>query len=148
MALVDVDEIVKRLRPGTAPPDKEWVAAMVDATVEQIELAFMVRGRDFTAEVEASAPLKRIARALVIELVAETVIAGGRKGIKSVSSATGPVSDAETYAVVTGAGWAGPVLSAAHLALLGLTDGGPRGRFPAPLRWPEEIPPGGRRGDC
>ena len=79
------------------------------------------------------------ARRAIREMVAAAVIIGPNAGVRSVSSTTGPQSDSITYADVGAVSFGGVSLTDQLLELLGLLGGRPRGNFPRPLRWPEEV---------
>lgn len=137
--LVTVEEIAAALPTGLEEDQRERVETLLTLAEEEITLAFARRGRSFQNEVAGSEWLELAARRAIREMVAAAVIVGPNAGVRSVSSTTGPQSDSITYADVDAVSFGGVALTDKLLELLGLAGVKPRGRFPRPARWPEEV---------
>lgn len=136
---VENKAIVDRLPPDATPISDEQITRLKEDAIGAIELAFWERGRNFANEVQSSPMLAKAATFVVYEMVASHVVAAGRKGLRSVSSATGAISDRWEFADGDQTGWAGALLTRSLLARLGLTGVYAMGSFPEPKRWPEVI---------
>lgn len=145
--LITADEIAGVLPIDLDPSQLAKVDTLIGLAEEEITLAFARRGRSFQNELAASEWLEMAARRAIREMVSAAVIIGPNVGVRSVSSTTGPQSDSITYADVGAASFGGVALTDALLSMLGLSGGGPRGRFPRPARWPEEGVHRGRNID-
>lgn len=135
---VTFTDIADRLPIPVTEEQKRFIEVRITDALDLIREAFMRRGRDFERELDAVSWLPLAAKRIVIEMVAAAVTVGPHVGARSLSSTTGPQSDAVTY---TDAGqlvrFSGVGLTDEMLFDLGLVPRGPRGRFPSPLQWPE-----------
>lgn len=136
--LISADEIAGVLPIDLDPAQLAKVETLIGLAEEEIELAFARRGRDFRAELSTTSWLGLAARRAVREMVGAAIIIGPNVGVKRASSTTGPQSDSVEWHDPKAVSFGGVTLTDDLLALLGLSGGGPRGRFPRPLRWPEE----------
>lgn len=136
--LITADEIAGALSVTLDPAQMAKVETLIGLAEEEIELAFARRGRDFRAELATTSWLGLAARRAVREMVGAAIIIGPNVGVKRASSTTGPQSDSVEWHDPKAVSFGGVSLTDDLLALLGLSGGGPRGRFPRPLRWPEE----------
>ena len=136
--LITADEIAGVLPVALDPAPMAKVDTLIGLAEEEIELAFARRGRDFRAELVSVPWLELAARRAVREMVGAAIIIGPNVGVKRASSTTGPQSDSVEWHDPKAVSVGGVSLTDDLLALLGLSGGGPRGRFPRPLRWPEE----------
>lgn len=136
--LITADEIAGVLPVALDPAQMAKVDTLIGLAEEEIELAFARRGRDFRAELVSVPWLELAARRAVREMVGAAIIIGPNVGVKRASSTTGPQSDSVEWHDPKAVSFGGVSLTDDLLALLGLSGGGPRGRFPRPLRWPEE----------
>lgn len=135
--MISAEDIVARLPEGT-DASVERIDLLIDDAMDVIEIELANAGRDLYRDLETLPAFDKRVRIVLQEMVSSMVIAGGRKGIRSVSSTTGPTSDSTTYSDGAGTGWATAFLTAEMRRLLGLT-GGARGNFPGPIRWPERM---------
>lgn len=135
--LITADEIAGVLPVALDPAQMAKVDTLIGLAEEEIELAFARRGRDFRAELVSVPWLELAARRAVREMVGAAIIIGPNVGVKRASSTTGPQSDSVEWHDPKAVSFGGVSLTDDLLALLGLSGGGPRGRFPRPLRWPE-----------
>ena len=138
MIQVTPEDVRVRLAVPFEPGDTSRVQVLIDDAVRKIRGAFARRGRDFDAEVERVPWLHDAAFDVVLEMVTSAIVLGPNAGVRSASSTTGPQSDSITYADPGRIAFSGVKLLDEMLAELGLTVGAPQGRFPRPLRWPEE----------
>ena len=138
MALVTVDEIAAVLPTGLSGDQVERVETLLILAEEEIDLAFARRGRDFRSELLTTPWLETAARRVVREMVSAAVVVGPNAGIKRASSTTGPQSDSVEWHDPRAVSFGGVHLTDELLDMLGLIGVRPRGRFPRPLRWPEE----------
>lgn len=138
MIQVTPEDVRVRLAVPFEPGDTDRVQVLIDDAVRKIRGAFSRRGRDFDAEVEMVPWLADAAFDVVLEMVTSAIVLGPNAGVRSASSTTGPQSDSITYADPGRIAFSGVKLLDDMLADLGLLVGVPRGRFPRPLRWPEE----------
>lgn len=136
--LITADEIAGALPVDLTPGQMSKVDTLIGLAEEEIELAFARRGREFRAELATTDWLGLAARRAVREMVGAAIIIGPNVGVKRASSTTGPQSDSVEWHDPKAVPFGGVSLTDDLLALLGLSVGGPRGRFPRPLRWPEE----------
>lgn len=136
--LITAEEIAGALPVDLTEEQRAKLDAQIELAEEEIALAFARRGRSFQNELAASEWLEMAARRAVREMVSAAVIIGPNAGVRSVSSTTGPQSDSITYADVGAVSFGGVALTDKLLELLGLAGVRPRGRFPRPVRWPEE----------
>lgn len=137
--LITAQEIAGALPIDLTEDQHAKLGVLIELAEEEITLAFARRGRNFQNEVAGSEWLELAARRAVREMVAAAVIVGPNAGVRSVSSTTGPQSDSITYANVDSVSFGGVALTDKLLELLGLAGVKPRGRFPRPARWPEEV---------
>lgn len=137
--LITAEEIAGALSVNLTDDQHAKLDVLIKLAEEEITLAFARRGRSFQSELAASAWLELAARRAIREMVAAAVIIGPNAGVRSVSSTTGPQSDSITYADVDSVSFGGVALTDKLLELLGLAGVKPRGRFPRPTRWPEEV---------
>jgi len=136
--LITADEIAGVLPIDLDPAQLAKVDTLIGLAEEEIELAFARRGRDFRAELATTDWLGLAARRAVREMVGAAIIIGPNVGVKRASSTTGPQSDSVEWHDPKAVSFGGVSLTDDLLELLGLSGGGPRGRFPRPVRWPEE----------
>lgn len=136
--LITADEIAGALPVALDPAQMAKVDTLIGLAEEEIELAFARRGRDFRSELVTVPWLELAARRAVREMVGAAVVIGPNVGVKRASSTTGPQSDSVEWHDPKAVSFGGVSLTDDLLALLGLSVGGPRGRFPRPPRWPEE----------
>lgn len=137
MLNVDTAYVADRLPRELTDAETKRLHVLIDDAVELIDVAFMQAGRDFDAELVTVPWLESAARRAVLEMVSAATLVGGNAGMRSISSTTGPQSDAVTFADVDSVSWGGVRLTDDLLKLLGLWREGARGRFPRPRRWPE-----------
>lgn len=145
MVFVTVDDVRDHMQVPFDDADDVWVEKQIDSAYRKIRTAFLKRGRDFDAELETVPWLPDAAFDVVLEMVTGAITVGPNAGVRSVSSTTGPQSDSITYADPGRIAFSGVKLLDDMLDALGLLRGLPRGRFPAPVKWPE---PTGVRGGC
>lgn len=145
MALVEVDEVAERLPRELSTVERSRVEVLIGDAVELITLELARAGRRFDDEVaDAGGWFRLAARRAVFEMVGAAVLVGPHAGMRSATSTTGSQSDSVTFTDPGAVGFAGVALTDALRSLLGLGAALPRGRFPAPPRWPEDEL-GGRR---
>ncbi|MDO5534159.1 MAG: Gp19/Gp15/Gp42 family protein [Propionibacteriaceae bacterium] len=137
--LVELDDLTSRLPRALEGAEAERAAVLLGDAEDMVADALAREGRDLDVEVAARPAFARTVARIVREMVGAAIMAGQFPGARSVSSTTGPTSDSVTWAVSPMSGWASLTLTDEMLADLGLGRGGPRGRFPAPPRWPEVI---------
>lgn len=142
-ALLVTPEDIERLFPR---PLDEHERTMLVGHLEQAEkvisIAFARQGRDFAEELERVPWLPDAAEIVIRSMVNAVVLVGANRGVRSVSSTTGPTNDAITFADVKAVDWGGVRLSDQQKRDLGLSAGhGPVGSFPPPMPWPEVIYP-------
>lgn len=135
--MITVEEILTRLPEGTEIDSVERIQLRIDDAVEVLEIELEEVGRDLHRDVELVPGFSRRVKIVLREMVTSMVMASGRRGIKSVSSSTGPTSDTTVYVDGETTGWATAFLTDELRAFLGLGKQGARGRFPAPVKWPE-----------
>lgn len=136
--LITADEIAGVLPVALDPAQMAKVKTLIGLAEEEIELAFARRSRDFHAELATTSWLETAARRAVREMVGAAIIIGPNVGVKRASSTTGPQSDSVEWHDPKAVSFGGVSLTDDLLDLLGLLGVRPRGRFPRPLRWPEE----------
>ncbi|MGQ4493366.1 Gp19/Gp15/Gp42 family protein [Corynebacterium diphtheriae] len=73
---------------------------------------------------------------VIKEMVTSAILVGASRGMRSVSSTTGPQADSVVWADVESVALGGLVLTDSQRELLGLL-GSSRFNFPLPGRWPE-----------
>lgn len=140
--LVTFDDINLRL-PTPLDPTDEHLAKQVNALLEDAEdaitIAFAKFGRSWKQELVTVPWLDAASKRVIRQMVTAAIMVGPNVGVRSVSSTTGPQSDSITYAdAIDQVAFGGVRLTDDMLVALGLLDdGGPRGCFPRPLRWPE-----------
>lgn len=139
MQLVTVEDVIKRLPSDAEVDSVERLELIIADSFEAIELEFADCGRDLNTELTANPALQKRVAIVIREMTGALVIAGARKGIRSVTSTTGPTSDATTYSGDDYTGWTRAFLTAEQRDFLGLCSGGARGSFPRALRWPERV---------
>lgn len=136
--IVEPDEVAERAPRPLDPDELARIGVLLLDAEDLITTEFLRNGRSFEAELETVPWLRSVTRRVVMDMVGKAVQFGANAGVRSVSSTTGPQSDSITFADTGGAVFTGVVLTQAHIYALGLgDDGGPRGCFPPPLRWPE-----------
>lgn len=135
--MITPEDIVMRLPEGADYDSLERIQLRIDDAMDVLEIEMADAGRDLHYDIEKVPGFSKRVKIVVREMVTSMVLASGRRGIKSVSSSTGPTSDTTTYTDGDATGWATAFLTDELRALLGLGKQGARGRFPAPIRWPE-----------
>lgn len=136
--LVSFEDVNARLDVPLEEAARPRVEVLIEDAVAIVRTAFLKCGRDFDAELERVAWLADEVGRVVREMVSAAILVGPNAGVRSVSSTTGPQSDSITYADVDSVSFGGVRLTDQQRLDLGLCfPGGPRGRFPRPVRWPE-----------
>lgn len=133
--MITAEDMVARL-PEDLDVSVERLDLLIEDAMDVIEIELSNAGRSLEADLKRIPAFDKRVKIVVREMVSSMVVAGGRRGIKSVSSTTGPTSDSTTYVDGDATGWATAFLTDELRKLLGLT-GGARGNFGRPIRWPE-----------
>lgn len=136
--LITASEIAAALPVELTVEQQDKLDALIGLAEDEITLAFARRGRSFQAELVGSEWLELAARRAIREMVGAAVIIGPNAGVKRASSTTGPQSDSIEWHDPSVVSFGGVSLTDELLALLGIAAVRPRGKFPRPLRWPEE----------
>ena len=113
---------------------------LIQTALDLIEEAFLRAGRDFYNEAENSRLLQLTVKRIVVAMVSEAVLVGEHVGRASVSSTTGPQSDAITFSQGVGIHWGGVYLTDEWLRALGLGPSSGLGfTFPELKRYAEPV---------
>lgn len=138
MALVEAVEVEARLPRALVAGESARIEVLIADAVDLIRLELARAGRRYDVEVAAvDGWFHLAARRAVLEMVSAAVLIGPHAGMRSATSTTGSQSDSVTFTDTTAVGFAGVALTDELRSLLGLGAALPRGRFPAPLGWPE-----------
>ena len=136
---VTFEDIAQRM---AVPPDedvRQRVELLISDAESLISNAFLKCGRSLDAELETVPWLRFEFLSIVREMVTAAITIGPNAGVRSVSSTTGQESDSVTYANgIDFVSFGGVKLTDSQRVALGLCmPGGPRWKFPPPIRWPE-----------
>lgn len=150
---ITVDDVAGVFPRPLLDEERTRMSALIEQSLELIELEFARRGRDFNREVASSRLLQLAVKQAVRAMVSQAVLVGSNVGVASASSTTGPQSDSVTYSQGVGIHWGGVGLDDAILDLLGLgARAVPLGRggrvIPFGYRWPAGGAEFSERGRC
>lgn len=128
MNIITVEDIAGIFPRPLDEEERERAEKLLDRSMELIELEFLRHGRDLESEAVSRREVILAVRQAVIMMVSRAIHIGDAEGKSSLTSATGPQSDAITFSQGVGIKWGSVGMDNEIRAVLGLAAAAlPRG---------------------